>query len=151
MKFNLYASQYSKHLSCLMKSISQLSVILHCLCYVILISYLALHCPNSPIIIPIVYPKNCSNLRSLPLGWERLYSTPLASSPPPRQLGGEGEGEKHVLQGGMAGIFLKRTPTVSKFKFPVLNFRTPAGSSQPGVGGVGTINGHWSLQGVGGT
>ena len=42
-----------------------------------------------------------------------------------------------MLQGGEAGIFLKRTPTVSNFKFPVLNFRTPAGSSQPGVGGGG--------------
>jgi hypothetical protein len=29
------------------QSISQLSVILYCLCYVIIISYLALHCPNS--------------------------------------------------------------------------------------------------------
>jgi hypothetical protein len=42
-----------------------------------------------------------------------------------------------VLQGGEAGIFLKRTPTKSIFKFPVLIFRTPAGSSQPGVGGGG--------------
>ncbi len=50
MKFNLYASQYFKHLTCLMQSISQLSVILPCLCYVIIISYLALHCPNSPLI-----------------------------------------------------------------------------------------------------
>ena len=42
-----------------------------------------------------------------------------------------------MLQGGEAGIFLKRTPTISIFKFPVLIFRTPAGSSQPGVGGGG--------------
>jgi hypothetical protein len=38
---------------------------------------------------------------------------------------------------GKAGIFLQRTPTESIFKFPVLIFRTPAGSSQPGVGGGG--------------
>ena len=47
VKFNLYASQYFKYVPCHMQSISQLSVILHCLCYVIIISYLALHCPNS--------------------------------------------------------------------------------------------------------
>jgi len=40
-----------------MQSISQISVILHCLCYVIIISYLAQHCPNSPLIIHMVYPK----------------------------------------------------------------------------------------------
>ncbi len=47
VKFYLYASQYFKYVPCHMQSISQLSVILHCLCYVIIISYLALHCPNS--------------------------------------------------------------------------------------------------------
>jgi hypothetical protein len=63
---------------------------------------------------------------------------PSLHPPPTHDIwGGEGEGEQHVLQGGKAGIFLKRTPTESIFKFPVLIFRTPAGSSQPGVGGGG--------------
>ena len=38
---------------------------------------------------------------------------------------------------GKAGIFLKKIPTESIFKYPVLISRTPAGSSQPGVGGGG--------------
>jgi hypothetical protein len=38
---------------------------------------------------------------------------------------------------GKAGIFLKKIPTESIFKYPVLISRTPAGSSQLGVGGGG--------------
>ena len=139
MKFNLKknASQYSKYLPCLMQSISQLSVILHCLCYVIIISYLALHCPNNAPNHSYGISQNCSNLCSLPLGWERLYCTPLASSPPPITSGGEGEGEgeEHVRRERRES--LRRTPTISIFKLPVSIFRTPLGSSQLGVGGGG--------------
>ena len=58
--------------------------------------------------------------------------------PPPHDIwGGRGRGSNMCCREEKAGIFLKRTPTISIFKFPVLIFRTPAGSSQPGVGGGG--------------
>ncbi len=141
VKFNLYASQYSKYLPCLMQSISQLSVILHCLCYVIIISYLALHCPNSAPNHSYGISQNCSNLCSLPFGRERLY-TPRFIPPPPSHLGGGEGGGVTSAAGRKGGNFPEENASISIFKLPVLIFRTPAGSSQLGVGGGGAINGH---------
>ena len=123
MKFNLYASQYSKYLPCLMQSISQLSVILHCLCYVIIISYLALHCPNSAPNNSYGISQNCSNLCSLPLGWERLY-TPRFIPPPHHIWGGRGRG-RNMCCSEERRESLRRTPTISIFKLPVSIFRLP--------------------------
>ncbi len=55
-------------------------------------------------------------------------------------LGGEGEEEEHVLQGGKAGIPEENADRIY-FYFPVSIFRISTGSPQPGVGG-GTITGH---------
>jgi hypothetical protein len=126
-----------------MQSISLLSVMLHCLCYVIIISYLALHCPNNAPNHSCGISQNCSNLCSLPLGWERLYTLRLI--PPPHLIRGGGRGRgRNMCCREERRESLRRTPTISIFTLPVSIFRTPSGSSQLGMGregGPSTVTG----------
>ncbi len=57
----------------------------------IIISYLTLHCPNNAPNHSYGISQNCSNLCSLPLGGERLY-TPRVIPPSPTTSGGGGGG-----------------------------------------------------------
>ncbi len=134
-----------------MQSISQLSVMLHCLCYVNIISYLALHCPNNAPNHLCGISQNCSNLCSLPLGWERLYTLRLIPPPPSHPGGGGGGGGGTCVAGRKGG-----NPWGERRLYLFLNFLSqfselPQDPHSWGWEGGGTINGHWSLQGVGGT
>ena len=86
-----------------MQSISQLSVILHCLCYVIIISYLALHCPKSLLIIHMLYPK-IAQIYAVSLKEGKVVHPSL--HPPPHHLwGGGGGGGVTCAAGGKGGNF----------------------------------------------